>query len=126
MVAQHTRRIVAGLFAAAIAFALAVPAAAAQPPNAPINSTDGLLKWVNGYRNRPDPESLPTVVRALSAMQAFKDAETCGAYIGFIAGVLGANPSRAESTGRQDACDRSGGSLGSGARRRLFGIAALA
>ncbi len=97
MVAQHTRRIVAGLFAAAIAFALAVPAAAAQPPNAPINSTDGLLKWVNGYRNRPDPESLPTVVRALSAMQAFKDAETCGAYIGFIAGVLDANPSRAES-----------------------------
>jgi hypothetical protein len=31
---------------------------------------------------------LPAVVQALSAMQAFKDAETCGAYIGFIAGVL--------------------------------------
>ena len=73
------------------------PPLAAQPPNAPINSTDGLLKWINDYRNRPDPESLPAVVHALSAMQAFKDAETCGAYIGFIAGVLGANPSRAES-----------------------------
>ena len=97
MVAQHTRRIAAGLFAAAIAFVLAAPAVAAQPPNAPINSTDGLLKWINDYRNRPEPESLPAVVHALSAMQAFKDAETCGAYIGFIAGVLGANPSRAES-----------------------------
>jgi hypothetical protein len=30
-------------------------------------------------------------------MQAFKDAESCGAYIGFIAGVLGANPDRAEA-----------------------------
>ena len=30
-------------------------------------------------------------------MQAFKDAETCGAYIGFIAGILSANPSRAEN-----------------------------
>ena len=30
-------------------------------------------------------------------MQAFKDSETCGAYIGFIAGVLGANPARAKA-----------------------------
>jgi hypothetical protein len=97
MVAQHTRRLAAGFFAAAVAFVLAAPAAAAPPPNAPINSTDSMLKWINDYRTRPDPESLPAVVRALSAMQAFKDAETCGAYIGFIAGVLGANPSRAES-----------------------------
>ena len=29
-------------------------------------------------------------------MQAFKDAETSGPYIGFIAGVLGGNPDRAE------------------------------
>ena len=34
-------------------------------------------------------------MRSLSALQAFKDAETCGAYVGFIAGVLGANPERA-------------------------------
>jgi hypothetical protein len=30
-------------------------------------------------------------------MQAFKDPESCGAYIGFIAGVLGANPERANA-----------------------------
>ena len=40
---------------------------------------------------------MPAVVRALSAMQAFKDAESSGPYIGFIAGVLGANPARAET-----------------------------
>ena len=38
MVAQYTRRIAAGLFAAAFAFALAAPAVAAQPPAAPLNS----------------------------------------------------------------------------------------
>ncbi|MGA2944921.1 MAG: hypothetical protein ABSE50_23090 [Xanthobacteraceae bacterium] len=98
MVADNFRRIVIGLFAgAAIAFAVATPSLAAEPPNAAVNSTDSILKWINSYRSRPDPESLPAVVRALSAMQAFKDAETCGAYIGFIAGVLSANPSRAES-----------------------------
>ena len=53
-------------------------------------------------------------------MQAFKDAETCGAYIGFIAGVLGANPARAESLVAKMLADRSGRSLGAGARHRLF------
>jgi hypothetical protein len=93
----YLRRIVTGLFAiAAVALALVGPAAAAQPPNAPLNSTDGMLKWINGYRDRPEPENLPAVVRTLGELQAFKDAETCGAYIGFIAGVLGANPAHAK------------------------------
>jgi hypothetical protein len=46
---------------------------------------------------QPEPEALPVLVRGLSEMQAFKDSESCGAYIGFIAGVLGANPERAAS-----------------------------
>lgn len=76
----------------------AVPAGAAVPqPNAPLASTDAILKWINAYRGRPEPSGLPGVVHALSEMQAFKDAGTCGAYIGFIAGVLGANPQHAEA-----------------------------
>ena len=71
--------------------------AAAQRLTPALNSTDAILKWINGYRHRPDPESLPVVVHALSSMQAFKDAESSGPYIGFIAGVLGANPALAES-----------------------------
>jgi hypothetical protein len=62
-----------------------------------LNSTDAILKWINNYRHQPDPEGLPNAVRALSGMQAFKDAETSGPYIGFIAGVLGSNPGRAET-----------------------------
>ncbi len=75
----------------------AAPAAAAVPrPNEALTSTDAILKWINAYRGRPEPNALPAVVHALSEMQAFKDAGTCGAYIGFIAGVLGANPARAQ------------------------------
>lgn len=68
----------------------AAPAAGAMPL-----STDMILKWINSYRHRPDPERLPMVIKTLSGLQAFKDSETCGAYVGFIAGVLGANPTRA-------------------------------
>ncbi len=74
---------------------LVAPAVAVPRPSAALNSTDAILKWINAYRAKPEPEALPVLVRALSERQAFKDAETSGAYIGFIAGVLGANPDRA-------------------------------
>src|SRR5579863_5065637 len=84
-----------------VAFTLVVgasaPAAAAPRPSAALNSTDAILKWINSYRHKPDPQSLPVFVHALSTMQAFKDAESSGPYIGFIAGVLGANPALAEN-----------------------------
>jgi len=82
----------------ALMTALVTPAAAAVPrPSAALNSTDAMLRWINAYRGKPEPEGLPALVRGLSDLQAFKDAETCGAYIGFIAGVIGANPQRAEA-----------------------------
>ena len=79
----------------AVAIVLAAPAVAVPPPSAALNSTDAILKWINAYRAKPEPEALPVLVRTLSERQAFKDAETSGAYLGFIAGVLGANPDRA-------------------------------
>jgi len=101
MVAGHSlagrlRRIAAGLFTAFTLIALNAPATAARGAGPAFSSTDALLKWINDYRHKPDPDGLPAAVRALSGMQAFKDSETSGAYIGFIAGVLGANPDRAE------------------------------
>ena len=72
------------------------PARAVQPPASGFNSNEAILKWINGYRHRPDPDRLPAVVHALSAMQAFKAAESSGPYVGFIAGVLGTNASHAE------------------------------
>jgi hypothetical protein len=85
-----------GLFMFGALMLGAAPALALQP-NTTLTSTDAMLKWINGYRGKPQPDALPVLVRGLSDLQAFKDAETCGAYIGFIAGVLGANPQRAEA-----------------------------
>jgi hypothetical protein len=96
-VAGRLRLGVVALFATlATLVVLMAPAAAAAPPGRALNSTDAILKWINEYRHKPEPEELPAVVRALSGMQAFKDAESSGAYIGFIAGVLGGNPDGAE------------------------------
>jgi hypothetical protein len=83
--------VVLGLLVAALA-----PARAVTPPASGFNSNEVILKWINDYRHRPDPERLPAVVHALSAMQAFKAAESSGPYVGFIAGVLGTNAARAE------------------------------
>ncbi len=93
--AAYLRRVAAALvIALTLGVCIAAPPAMAQPA---LTSTDAILKWINSYRHRPDPESLPAVVHTLSAMQAFKDAESSGPYIGFIAGVLGANGRIAES-----------------------------
>jgi hypothetical protein len=101
MVAAH-RVSSCSRIAAAIVVALGLfvmptgQAGAAQPPAAALSSTTAILGWINTYRHRPDPDKLPEVVHTLSTMQAFKDAESSGPYIGFIAGVLGNNPARAE------------------------------
>jgi hypothetical protein len=97
-IATAWRRVAAGLFAVAVLIVAAgadAAAAAVPRPNPALSSTDAMLKWINAYRGKPDPDGLPVLVQTLSAMQAFKDAESSGAYIGFIAGVLGANPDRA-------------------------------
>jgi hypothetical protein len=103
MVAGHQVAAARRRTAAALVLFLAFPivtvaaAVAAPQPTAALNSTDAMLRWINAYRDKPEPPALPVLVRTLSDMQAFKDAETSGAYIGFIAGVLGANPDRADT-----------------------------
>jgi hypothetical protein len=72
------------------------PAPAAVSPVIDLASPDAVLRWINAYRSKPDPAGVPAVVKALSRLSAFKDPETSGAYVGFIAGVIAANPGRAE------------------------------
>ena len=86
----------AALAILALTVVLAAPAGATPRPVPTLTSTDAMLKWINAYRGRPEPDGLPVLVRALSDLQAFKDAESSGAYLGFIAGVLSANPDHAE------------------------------
>jgi hypothetical protein len=55
------------------------------------------LKVMKTYREKPDPHAVPGLIRALSEQGAFKDPESSGVYVGFLAGVLGANPRSAAS-----------------------------
>jgi hypothetical protein len=72
------------------------PDAAAPARSADLSSTDAVLRWVNAYRSKPDPASVPAMVAGLSRVGAFKDPEQAGPYTGFIAGVIHSNPTKAE------------------------------
>lgn len=62
-----------------------------------LEKSEHVLKWINDYRQAPDPDRLPGVVRAMGSLGLIRDLENAGVYIGFTAGVLGANPERAET-----------------------------
>jgi len=95
------RAVTAVLLALAL---LAVPAALAAPPKrvsatAPsleFNSAETVLRWINGYRTHGNVERVPEVVQAMSRLGVFRDLETAGIYVGFMAGVLQTNPDKAE------------------------------
>jgi hypothetical protein len=93
--------------AIALILALAVsclPAAAAAPqkrhapdkPTAEFTNSESLLRWINGYRVRPDPAKVPAAVHAMSDLGLFRDLDQAGVYIGFMAGVLQVNAKTAE------------------------------
>ncbi len=75
---------------------------AAQQPLAPQEqpaqaaTAQVILKWINGYRHNPEPEKLPPAVKAMSSLGLFKDLDQAGLYIGFISGIIAANPERAD------------------------------
>jgi hypothetical protein len=90
-------RAVIGLFLTA----LLVPSAVfAAPPQRKIEFTspETVLAWINTYRHRPDPARVSVAVKALSAYGAFRDPETSGVYVGFLAGALGSQPDKARET----------------------------
>jgi hypothetical protein len=85
------RWLMAGVFAL-----LAVSPAAATPLRAAdLASTERVTSWISSYRAKPDPNSVPAAMRALSRFGAFNDPERCGVYVGFLAGVIAANPDKA-------------------------------
>lgn len=76
---------------------LATDALAARPKPAPLfASSQDILRWINSYRAKPEPDKLPAAVQAMSRLVLFKDLDAAGIYVGFTAGVLGANPDKAE------------------------------
>lgn len=105
-----TRRtcVVRCLMALAVILAAMVPAyaqvrqqqkaRAASPQHGnPFTSPKSILRWINGYRAKPEPKLMPLAVRAMAAQGIFRDPDSSGVYLGFVAGVLGANPKSAEA-----------------------------
>jgi len=72
------------------------PAAAALPNGIEFSSLDSISRWIANYRTKPNAARVPAAVRAMSQLGVFKEPESAGVYLGFIAGVLGANPDKAE------------------------------
>jgi hypothetical protein len=82
-----------------IALALAAVAAlspATAAPEPEFKKSEQILKWINDYRKDPEPNRLPEVFHAMSDVGVFRDLESAGVYIGFLGGVIGSNPERAE------------------------------
>jgi len=66
---------------------------AAVPARAPdLSTTDAVLRWINGYRVKPDVARVPAAVRTLSQLGALRDSETSAVYVGFVAGIIGSYP----------------------------------
>ncbi len=81
---------------AAILTGFVQPAEAGSPKH-DFTTQQDVLRWVNGYRNRPEPLHVPAAFRALSQQGALRDPEVSGTYAGFLAGVISANPAEAEN-----------------------------
>jgi hypothetical protein len=73
------------------------PANAARPAVHQFSSLQSAVDWVNGYRVKRDLAGVPAAIRALSYHGAFKEPEAAGVYVGFIAGIIGAHPAKADA-----------------------------
>lgn len=57
---------------------------------------EAVLKWINDYRQHPEPSRLPEAVKAMGDLGLFRDLDNAGVYIGFIGGVIGARGENSE------------------------------
>jgi hypothetical protein len=90
---RWTALVLAGL---ALAFVAVGADAKGKPKRPPFNKPEILLQWINDYRHNPEPERLAEAYRAMRDLNLLKDVESAGIYVGFLAGVIGANSDKAE------------------------------
>src|SRR5919204_590828 len=81
----------------AASFLLIHPAQAEKTPDtAPRASLAVVQQWIFNYRAKPDYAHVPAAVRVLFHSQTFKEPESAGIYLGFIAGAIGSDPAKAD------------------------------
>ncbi len=79
-----------------LAAGLLVPGFGANARAIEFSSTDQVLRWINAYRTKPDVSQVPNAVLTLSKLDAFHETENSAVYVGFIAGIIGSNPRKAD------------------------------
>lgn len=81
-----------------LAMPVAGPRAAIPSRFDDVSTREDVLRWIDGYRLQRDPGSVPMAVRVLSRANVFRDPESSGVYVGFLAGVIGAAGSDPDET----------------------------
>ena len=67
------------------------------PIDLQFRSVEQIGHWINQYRNKPEPQRLPQLFRGMAELNMFADQDNSGLYLGFVGGVLSANPEIANS-----------------------------
>src|SRR5262249_30241472 len=76
---------------------LVQPALGTVAPEIDPRASLGVVQqWIYNYRAKPDYAHVPAAVRVLFHSQTFKEPENAGIYLGFIAGAIASNPTKAE------------------------------
>lgn len=65
------------------------------PDPAP-DSMQAAVDWINDYPRKRDVAHAPAAIKAFSRYGGFRNPDTSGVYVGFIAGLIGANPNEAD------------------------------
>ncbi len=99
MTARRSRFTPFGILVLAVLALAAAPAtvdARRKATEPGFTSPERVLQWINNYRHNPEPKRLPDAVKAMRALGLVKDIEQAGIYVGFVAGVIGSNPDKAD------------------------------
>lgn len=68
-----------------------------SPCATPFRSLAEVSAWIDNYRVTQDVARFGNAIKAASRYGAFKEPDAAGLYVGFIAGVIGANPDEADA-----------------------------
>ncbi len=85
------------MFAAAVVVATWSGTGVSGAASGEFYSSAEVLKWMNSYRNKPDPMQAAMAIHQLSGFGELRSQESAGVYVGFAAGVLAANPAKARA-----------------------------
>jgi hypothetical protein len=77
--------------------ALAGVSGAQARPAPALDSLQASIDWINDYPRQREVTHAGAAIKAFSRYGGFKNPETTGVYVGFIAGLIGANPDRADT-----------------------------